>query len=196
MEKLKRSGDPVCAKKDFADESVLVKDGKLENVVVRLIGDSLPAGPAPSEPVVVDQTDCMYRPRVQGAVEGQKVQIKNDDNTLHNVHSYAAGKTLFNKAQPAKFPPIEPSLASADLAKGDDVLTMKCDVHPWMRGYVVFSKSPFYAVTQADGRFTLKGVPPGTYTLQAWHEKLGTQTSEVKVVAGKTADVKFSFSAK
>jgi plastocyanin len=189
MEALKRKADPFCGKKDMNDETVMVKDGKLENVVVR-ISKNAPAGKVPTDPIHVDQEDCMYRPRVQGAVEGQKIAIKNSDGTLHNVHTYSGTKTLFNQAQPPK------SAALEKTASGADVVKFKCDVHPWMTGYVVISKHPFFATTGADGKFTIKDVPAGSYTLEAWHEKLGTQTAEVKVEEGKPADVTFTFSEK
>jgi plastocyanin len=190
MEPLKRKSDPVCAKKDFNDETVSIKDGKLENVLVRITKNAPAGAKVPTDPVTVDQQDCMYRPRVQGAVEGQKIQIKNSDGTLHNVHTYAGTKTLFNQAQPPKAAPIEKPVAGADVVK------LKCDVHPWMTGYVVVSKHPFFATTGADGKFTIKDVPAGTYTVEAWHEKLGTQTAEVKVEEGKPADATFTFSEK
>lgn len=192
MEQLKRTSDPFCGKKQMTDETVLTsKDGKsLQNVVVRITKNA-PAGKAPAQAVVVDQHDCMYRPRVQGAVEGQKVQIKNSDGTLHNVHSYSGTKTLFNQAQPPGAAPLEKSAAA-----GTDVLKLKCDVHPWMTGYVVFSKSPYFAVTGEDGKFEIKDVPAGSYTVEAWHEKLGTKTAEVKVEDGKDVDPKFAFAAK
>jgi plastocyanin len=191
--KINRKSDPVCAKKEFTDQTItLSADGKsLANVLVR-ISKNAPAGAkAPTEPVVVDQHDCMYEPRVQGAVEGQKIQIKNSDGTLHNVHSYAGTKTLFNQAQPPKAAPIEKATPA-----NSDVIKLKCDVHPWMTGYVVVSKHPFFDTTGEDGKFELKDVPAGTYTVEAWHEKLGTQTQEVKVEEGKPADLKFSFSDK
>jgi hypothetical protein len=191
-EKLKRQSDPVCAKKEFADETILLsKDGKsLANVVVR-ISKNAPAGAkVPTAPVIVEQKDCMYRPRVQGAVEGQKIEIRNDDATLHNVHSYAGTKTLFNQAQPPNSKPLDKD------SKGGDVMKLKCDVHPWMTGYVVVTKHPFFSVTGEDGKFEIKDVPAGTYTVEAWHEKLGTQTAEVTVTEGKPADAKFSFTDK
>ncbi|HLL53192.1 MAG TPA: DUF2012 domain-containing protein [Myxococcaceae bacterium] len=185
---LKRNSDPVCAKKQFNDETVLVTGGKLQNVVVRL--KDAPAGQAPVEPVVIDQVDCMYRPRVQAAVVGQKVMVKNSDGTLHNVHTYAGTKTLFNKAQPPKAEPINQAVK-----EDTEVMKLKCDVHPWMTGYVVYSKNPYFAVSKADGSFEIKNVPPGKYTLEAWHEKLGTQTAEVTVQDGKTAQTNLSFAA-
>jgi plastocyanin len=188
MQPLKRGSDPVCAKAKMNDETVLVKDGKLQNVVVRLKG--LPAAQAPTEAVVVDQEKCMYRPRVQGAVKGQPIQIKNSDGTLHNVHTYVGQKTLFNKAQPPKAAPI------AAEASQEGVIKFKCDVHPWMTGYVVVSESAHFATSGADGAFTLKDVPAGTYTVEAWHEKLGTQETQVTVKPGEAAKASFTFSQK
>jgi len=187
-EMLKRKGDAFCAKKDFADETVLLsKDGKaLANVLLR-IKNAPAATAAPTAPVVVDQQDCMYRPRVQGAVEGQKIEFKNDDQTMHNVHAFSGTKTLFNAPQQPKAAPMDKE------AKATDVVKLQCDVHPWMRGYVVYSKSPLFAVSKADGTFEIKDVPPGKYTIEAWHEKLGTQTADVTVEEGKAADPKISF---
>jgi plastocyanin len=190
--KLNRKSDPICAKKDFDDETIMVgKGGKgLENVLVR-INSAVPGAKMPTGDVMVDQKDCMYRPRVQGAVEGQKITVRNDDGTLHNVHCYDGTKTLFNQAQPPKSAPIE-----KPLPKTANVVKLKCDVHPWMIGFVVVSKSPYFAVSQDAGQFEIKDVPAGTYTVEAWHEKLGTQTEQVTVADGQTANVKFTFAMK
>jgi hypothetical protein len=190
-QKLNRKSDPVCAKKDFNDEAILLsKTGKeLQNVLVRVT--TAPAGKLPTEDVNVDQKDCMYRPRVQGAVEGQKIKVKNDDPTLHNVHTYEGTKTLFNQAQPPGSAAIE-----KPLPKTGDVVKIKCDVHPWMAAFVILNKNPYFAVTKEDGSFQIKDVPPGTYTVEAWHEKLGTKTQQVTVTEGKPAQAKFDFSDK
>jgi plastocyanin len=192
MEKLNRKSDPVCAKKDFNDPTVTVsKDGKaLANAVVRITKNAPAGAKAPTDPITVNQEDCMYTPHVQAAVEGQKVMIKNSDGTLHNIHAYSGQKTLFNQAQPPKSKDIEKDLKAAD------VIRLQCDVHPWMKAYVVINKNPFFAVTDADGKFEIKDVPAGSYTVEAWHEKLGTQTAEVKVEEGKPADPKLSFADK
>jgi plastocyanin len=189
-DKIERKSDPFCAKTDAFDDSILVgKDGKaLQNVVVRLKNG--PATPAPAQPVTVDQSGCTYRPRIQGAVAGQKIEIRNTDPTLHNVHGYQGPKTMFNQAQP----PQAPALAKSLPAEGE-VVKLKCDVHPWMVSYVVVSKGPF-ATSGENGAFEIKDLPAGKYTVEAWHEKLGAQTSEVTVEEGKTAQLAFAFAAK
>jgi plastocyanin len=190
-EKHNRKSDVFCAKSDSFEEAIaLSKDGKaLANVVVRITQNAPEDAPLPTEPVVIDQTECVFRPRVQGAMEGQKVLMRNGDPTLHNVHGYLGQKTAFNVAQPPKGREIQRE------AKGGDVLRIKCDVHPWMTAYVVISKHPYFATSDAEGRFAIR-VPPGTYTLEAWHEKLGTRTAEVTVEADKSVDPKFSFANK
>jgi plastocyanin len=188
QEKIDNKTDPACAKADAFDQPILLtKDGKgLQNVVIRLKNG--PPGTAPAEPVTVDQDGCIYRPRVQVAVTGQKIQIRNDDPTLHNVHGYQGPKTVFNQAQPPKTPPISKAVpADADVVK------LKCDVHPWMVSYIVVSKSPFFATSGEDGHFEIKNVPPGKYTVEAWHEKLGTKTAEITVEDGKSAELPIAF---
>lgn len=191
MEQLKRNSDPFCAKTPKTDEAVVLsKDGKaLKNVVVR-ITNAPAGGAAPTTPVHVDQKECMYSPRVVTAVEGQKVEIQNSDGTLHNVHSYAGAKTLFNQAQPPRAKPIQKDL------KGAEIVKLKCDVHPWMTGYIVINKNPYITVTGEDGSFELKDVPAGKYTVEAWHEVYGTKTAEVTVEDGKPVDPKLAFAAK
>lgn len=186
MPALKRGTDPVCAKAPPQDEQVLVKDGKLQNVVLRLA--DAPAAAPPAEPAVVDQLDCVYRPRVLVAMEGQKVLVRNSDGTLHNVHAYGV-KPTFNRAQPPRGPALE-----AIFKHESDVVKLKCDVHPWMISHVVYSKSPHFAVTGPEGRFELEAVPAGTYTLQAWHERFGTKAQRVTVERDGVAKVTVRYS--
>jgi hypothetical protein len=183
--------DPQC-KLPLTDPTVtLSKSGHgLANVVVRVVKGA-PDAAVPTEPVVVRQQDCMYAPRVQGAVKGQRIVVKNADGTMHNVHAFIGledKKTLFNVAQPPGAKDVEKD------SKGTvGVVKMKCDVHTWMRAYVLFNENAFFAVSDNEGRFALEGLPPGPYTLEAWHEKLGALTAEVVVEEGKAVDPKLSF---
>ncbi|HEX8698752.1 MAG TPA: DUF2012 domain-containing protein [Myxococcaceae bacterium] len=184
------SADPACEGMSLKDQSVLVKDGKLANVLVRVRGPVAGAAAAPSEPVVIDQQKCTYLPRVQGAMAGQSIMVKNSDGTMHNVRGLAGTKGLFNLAQPPSAPPVTKPVPGEV-----EVLTLKCDVHPWMRAYVPVSPHPYFATTAEDGSFSLANVPEGTYTLEAWHESLGTKTAEITVKEGAAAEASFEFSA-
>jgi plastocyanin len=190
MADLAPSVDPACDGRPEKEQTVLVKDGKLQNVLVRVKGPVAGAPPAPAEPVVVDQLKCTYTPRVQGAVAGQQVVFKNSDGTLHNVRGVVGTRPLFNVAQPPSGAPVQKPLPA-----DSEVLRLKCDVHPWMTAYVVSNPNPYFATTGADGAFTLTGLPPGTYTLEAWHESLGAKTAEVTVKDGTPVEATFSFAA-
>ena len=188
--KLHREADPYCAKKTMTDPAVSVKGGKLENVWVHVTkGASGAAKADPSKVAEMDQKDCMYTPRITTAVVGQKIQAKNGDPVLHNVHTYLGAATLFNKGMPNdKAAPIETTAP-----KEEGVMKWKCDVHPCMRGYIGVSKSGLQATTGDSGSFKIDNVPPGKYTVEAWHEKYGTKTQEVTVEAGKPAKLTFKY---
>lgn len=190
MADLPPSNDPACEGRPAKEQSVVVKDGRLQNVLVRVRGNVAGAPPAASTHVTVDQSKCTYQPRVQGAVAGQQVMFKNSDGTLHNVRGVVGMKAVFNVAQPPSAAPVEKPLP-ADA----EVLRLKCDVHPWMTAYVVSNPNPYFATTGEDGSFTISGLPAGTYTLEAWHETLGTKTAEVTVKDGAPAEASFEFAA-
>jgi plastocyanin len=187
------SADPYCAKQPGAkDEEIAVgPGGKLKNVVVRIAKGLSGSFPTPATEVTMDQSGCMYHPRVAVAQAGQVVTIKNSDQTLHNVHTYKGPSTLFNQAQVYGMAPIKKKAPSVG-----DVVKFKCDVHPWMTGYLLVTDNPFFAVTGADGSFTIPNVPPGTYTVEAWQEKLGTKQATITVAAGKPAELKLELAAK
>ena len=186
MPPLKVGTDPICSRAQGPNAQVLLRGGKLENVVVRIAGG--PRQTPPSAPIEVLQEGCTYLPRVQGAVAGQTLIVRNRDPTLHNVHGYEAGKTLFNQAQPAQGAPIQKTVGAVG-----SILTLRCDVHPWMTAFVAVNDNRWFAVTGGDGRFRISGIPEGNYHLSSWHERFGTKTAEVAVKPGEIARVAFSY---
>jgi len=183
---------PVPTTKDQAacgtsvqDQSIVVTGGKLENVVLTVKGAPKPAAGEPVR-VVIDQTKCHYVPHVQAAVVGAPIDILNSDPILHNIHGFLGQATTFNLAMPLKNQKISKVLAKPGL------ISVKCDVHPWMHAYIVVTESPF-AVTGADGAFAITGVPAGTYTLTAWHEKLGEKSAPLTVSDTGVARVDFTY---
>lgn len=182
---LVRDTDPYCLQRPKLAEDVIVTNGKVRDVLVRIKNGTAGKHAVPAQPIVLDQHECMYRPRVTGMIAGQKIVAKNSDGTFHNVHGTLNGKLLWNKPQAAQAPEL--TLEAA--AKPGDVVEVVCDVHPWMRAYAVVHDHPYFAVTRDDGSFEIKGLPPGSYTLEAWHPKLGTQSVNVKIGAGAKANV-------
>lgn len=189
---VKMSADPAC---DAANpdgrlgEVMVINDGKLQNVFVYVkegLGDQ--KFETPKEPVEMDQNGCMYTPHVLGAMVDQTIVIKNSDSTLHNVHSLPQNSKPFNSAMPMKGMTIKKKFAEPEV-----MVRMKCDVHPWMSAYVGVLPHPFYAVSAENGAFTIENLPAGTYTIEAWHEKLGTQTQSVTVTEGGSATADFTF---
>lgn len=186
---LDRGTDPVCASKPTLSEKIVVTGGKLRDVHVGIAAGAAGKHAAPGAPVMVDQLECMYRPRVVGVMQGQKLAVRNSDPTYHNVRGTKHEHTEWNLGQPASAPDI----VREALGKPGEVVTLRCDIHPWMRAYAVITDHPFFDVTGDDGAFTVKNVPPGRYTLEAWHPELGRKKVEVVVEAGKTAQASFAF---
>jgi plastocyanin len=188
---LPRKADPICAAHPMKSNEVIVNsNGTLKDVLVRVAPGAVKGKfSAPDAPVSVKQEDCMYVPRVQGAVAGQVVQVENMDKTMHNVHTYKGQETILNQGQPAGSPPIKKDNVATETA----TLKFKCDVHPWMTGFLIVTDHPFFQTTGTDGSFKLDKVPAGKYTVEAWHSKYGLKTATVTVEANKTADLKFSF---
>lgn len=182
-----RKDAPICQDKDVVYNAVVVNDGKLKDTLVRIaVGGVQGSWRAPDTHAVVDQRDCMYEPRIQGVVSGQQVDIKNSDRTLHNVHSYKGSETLFNQAQPRGADPLTK-------AWNDGIIKLTCDIHPWMRGFVVVTDHPFFAVSGDDGSFTIEKVPAGKYKLEAWHSRYGLKTADVTFADDKPAQVTFTY---
>ena len=184
--------DPICAglhTTPVDTNEIAAKDGKLGNVFVYVKSGLTGSHPAPAEKKELDQVGCQYTPRVLGLQAGQGLVIKNTDATLHNVHALPKANQEFNQAQPQGVPPIEKTFDKVEMPPAQ----IKCDVHPWMTAYVAVVDNPFYAVSGEDGTFSIDKLPPGTYTLEAWHEKLGTKTQEVTIAPNQKVDVTFAF---
>ena len=180
---LKMDSDPKCIPGPGAvSEQLVVGPGNgLQNVFVYVKDGLGQRTYAPSaSPVMLDQKGCQYAPHVFGVQVGQAVKVANSDPVIHNVHALPKDNREFNFSQPAKVPPVDRVFAKPEIG-----IPLKCDVHGWMNAYANVVAHPFFAVTAADGRFEIKGLPPGTYTIEAWHETLGTQTQSV-TVDGKT----------
>jgi len=191
---VRMDSDPNCVQAGAAsaDETVLVGDaGALQNVFVYVkdgLGDL--RFPIPSTAAVLDQKGCRYVPHVLGVQVGQNVDIVNSDPTLHNVHAMPKANQEFNMGQPL------PGITfTRQFSTREVMVPFKCDVHSWMQAYIGVLDHPYFAVTGADGSFSLKGLPPGTYTIEAWHEKLGTQTQSVTIGEKESKDIAFSFKA-
>jgi hypothetical protein len=191
MKALKREADPFCGRTKMNDEEVVVgAGGALKNVLVRITKGVTGKYDPPATPAYIDQSECMYRPRVQGIMAGQPLLIRNSDQTLHNVHTYRGASTIFNQAEIPGMAPI-----TKKFNEPADVIKFKCDVHPWMTGYVGVLDHPFFAVTGEDGTFNIPNVPAGSYTVEAWQERLGSKSVDVTVAAGKPGAADFSFAA-
>ena len=183
--------DPYCTKQPpNSTETVLVGEGSgLQNVFVYVkdgLGDRV--FPVPPAVTVLDQKGCRYTPHVLGIQVGQTLEILSSDNTLHNVHAVPEQNREFNRAYQLG------GIKHTHVFSAREVMVpFKCDVHKWMNAYVGVLDHPFYAVTAGNGSFELKGLPPGTYTVEAWHEKLGTQTQMVTIGEKQTSEISFTF---
>ncbi|HWN82715.1 MAG TPA: carboxypeptidase regulatory-like domain-containing protein [Candidatus Udaeobacter sp.] len=191
---IKMDADPYCKsqhEQSATSESVVTNpDGSLRNVFI-YVKSGLPAGQtyaAPTEPATIDQHGCTYHPHVQGIMVGQPLTILNSDGTLHNIHSLAKNSKQFNLGMPTK------GMKLTQKFTGEEVMVrVKCDVHPWMECWMGVLNHPFYSVSGDNGAFEIKNLPPGTYEVEAWHEKFGVQTQSVTVTAGQPATVSFTF---
>ena len=181
---LKVIKDQTACGMDVIDESLIVNEGLIQNVVVSIAG--ITAGKEPDvENPTLDNHGCRFVPHVQTAQVGSRLVIANSDPILHNTHcTYEDGETVFNIALPLQNQRVRKRIKRAG------VLAMKCDAgHTWMNAYVVVFEHPYHATTGTEGSFTISDIPPGQYTLSLWHEKLATQTVAINIEAGKTASI-------
>ncbi|MBI3252123.1 MAG: carboxypeptidase regulatory-like domain-containing protein [Candidatus Omnitrophica bacterium] len=194
IEKVKTDADPKCkmAHPDgLASDQVIVNpNGTLKNVFVYVkSGLEGKAFEAPKEPVVFDQKGCQYSPKVFGIQVNQPLEIVNSDDTLHNVHSLPTQSQAFNLGMPIKGMKLKKTFTKPEV-----MVKIKCEVHPWMSAWAGVLDHPFFGVSNEEGQFEIKNLPPGQYVIEAWHEKYGSQTQSV-TVTDKDAETAFTFKA-
>lgn len=193
-EVVRMNADPVCQQQHqgpFYTEDVVVNDqGRLKNVFVSITEGLSGTFPTPTTAVTLNQAGCWYQPHVFGIQANQPLEILNSDATLHNVNAKPALNPPFNVAQPVKGMKTTKKFPKPEL-----MVKFKCNVHPWMNAYAGVVTHPFFGVTDEGGVVTLSGLPAGTYVLEAWHERYGTQTQTVRVADGETTSVEWTFKA-
>ncbi len=171
-------------------EDVVIADGKLANVFVYLKGGPVDNNefPTPSAQASLDQLGCRYEPRIFGIQTNQALKITNSDKATHNIHPTPRANPEWNESQPAGAAPKEKKFARAEI-----LIPVKCNVHPWMKAYIGVLAHPCFTVSSKDGTFTIKDVPPGTYTLIAWHETLGEQKQQITVGKSESKTQDFTY---
>ncbi len=197
MPKIDMSEEPKCKAKYPAapptEETVVVNpNGTLANVFV-YVKSGLPAGykaAAPAGPVTLDQDGCRYHPHVFGIMVGQTLAIKNSDGILHNIKAKGTKNRPFNISQPTTM------TSTRTFTAPEVTVPLECNVHGWMHAWLGVLPHSFYSVSGSDGGFSIKGLPPGSYTIEAWHEKYGTQTATVTVTGSETKTADFAFAGK
>ena len=183
--------EPGCAKQystpPTTEDVVVGPGGGLKNVVVYVsAGGPEQSGP-PAQPVSVEQKGCRFAPHIVVMQANQEVRVMNEDATTHNIHPLASVNREWNKAQPPGTPPLEEAFAR------EEFISVKCNIHSWMHSYFVVLKTPYYSVSNENGTFSLENLPPGKYTVTAWHEVYGKQTQEVTVSGNETQPLNFVF---
>jgi hypothetical protein len=188
------SKEPSCAKAYTTPpttESVVSSGGNgLGNVVVYVSAGANDESTVPSQAVSFDQHNCRYVPHVIVLHTNQELKVINSDQTSHNIHPLAKINHEWNKSQPPGTPPF------SEKFEKEEMISVKCNVHPWMRGYFAVLKTNHYAISKDDGSFTLPDLPAGKYTLTAWHESYGTGTAEVSISGNESKKVDFTLTAK
>jgi len=184
--------DPYCVARHngpvFAEDDAVNPDGSLPNAFVYVkSGAEQYAFPTPSQPVTLDQQGCIYRPHVLGLMVGQTLRIVSSDATTHNIHAVTRANREWNESQLPGSAAIDKVFTQAEV-----MIPIRCNQHPWMKAYVGVVRTPFFAVTGNDGAYTLRGLPPGSYTMEAWAARFGTQQQDVTVTPHSSATLDFS----
>ena len=192
---LRMTADPACVQASGAmvpsEALIVAADGSVQNTFVYIKDgvDKAYSFDVPAKAVTLDQRGCKYGPRIIGIRAGQPLEVVNSDATLHNVHALPMQNQEFNHGQAEKAPTLTHTFTVPEV-----MVRFKCDVHGWMLAYVGVMSNPYFAVTGTDGTFEIKGVPPGTYTLAVWHEKLsGESTQSVTLGDHDTKTAAFTF---
>ena len=191
MKPLKVDADPICvANNEIAPKKewlILDENKGVKNMLVFITEGLNTDYSPPEEPVVIDQKGCIYSPHVVGIMAGQQLDILNNDGTLHNIHALPKVNKEFNKAQPRSKKKL-----SVKFEKPEAPFKIKCDVHPWMGAYIGVFDHPCFSVSGDDGTYIISDLKPGEYVIEAWHEKLGSQTANV-TVSDSAAHQDFTF---
>ncbi|HVB88156.1 MAG TPA: carboxypeptidase regulatory-like domain-containing protein [Candidatus Dormibacteraeota bacterium] len=187
------SAAPACVKANptpvVPPEVVTGPNDALANVVVYVkSGLGNYRYPTPQNPIVLDQTNCMYTPHVVALMVGQPFSVANSDPTMHNVHVMARHNRQWSSSQPVGSVPLKSTFERPEFA-----IPVLCNIHPWMRAYVFAFDQPYFAVTSTDGTFAIKNLPPGTYTIEAWHEPHQTLDQTVTVDPKQSKAITFTF---
>jgi plastocyanin len=189
------SKEPTCAKLHASspvstETSVTGPGDTLANVVVYVSAGAPAEANAPTQAVTYEQKGCQYIPHVLAMQVNQPLKIVNADQTSHNIHPLPKDNPEWNKSQPAGAPPIDTKFSK------EEFIPVKCNIHPWMHGYFVVLKTPYYAITDQNGAYSIPDLAPGKYTITAWHEKYGTVSQDVTIKGDETESVHFVLKAK
>jgi len=192
MPQIKMDADAFCKsehKEPVYEQEVVVNPNKTLEWVLVYVKEGVTGNyPAPTTPVTLDQHGCQYHPHIFGIQAGQPLKILNSDGTLHNIHALPKKNAEFNIGQPFKGMETIKKFDAAEVP-----LRFKCDVHKWMGAYTGVFNHPFFAVTNDQGTFEIKNLPPGNYVIEAWHEKYGTQTQNVTITGNEAKTVDFAY---
>ena len=191
-EPIDMSEEAVCAQKHSTQpttQAVVANNGMLANVFVYVKEGLTGSFPAPTEPATIDQDGCVYIPHVTGVQVGQDITFENSDGLLHNIKTVPQNNPTFNISQPTDM------TTTRQFQAAEVMVPVQCDVHGWMHAYIGVVDHPYFAVSGEDGAFRIENLPPGTYTIEAWHEKYGPMTQQVTLGPNATQEVMFTFDA-
>jgi plastocyanin len=193
LSRIAMDNDPFCeaahSEPLFAEDGKVNNDGTVPNGLVYVKqGAEKYSFPIPARPVVLDQKGCLFKPHVLGIMAGQELRVLSSDATIHNVHAMVKANRGWNVTQMAGGAPLREKFAQPEIT-----IPLESNLHSWMKAYIGVTQNPFYAVTGKDGTFTIKGLPEGSYTLEAWTATFGRQQQLVRVKANEATTVNFTF---